>query len=165
MRINLQCPFSEKDKAKALGAKWDAEKRCWYIVDVEDLTPFMRWIARKSESSSFCQEGLVNLTEYLKERYGRHAPSLSRLAAKEFGIPYPLKSGWIKEYAHRTAPRSVVFANSVKPPKISSKGKRVSTSNITTGIGFVEPQPSEVPPWEDEDPPELIRLVREIGLG
>ncbi len=45
MRINLVTPFAEKDAAKALGARWDAAKKCWYIVDVDDLTPFMRWIA------------------------------------------------------------------------------------------------------------------------
>ena len=44
MRINLITPFAEKDAAKALGARWDSAKKCWYIVDVDDLTPFMRWI-------------------------------------------------------------------------------------------------------------------------
>ena len=42
MRINLKCPYDEKEQAKALGARWDG--KTWYIVDVEDLTPFMRWI-------------------------------------------------------------------------------------------------------------------------
>jgi hypothetical protein len=44
MRINLITPFAEKDAAKALGARWDAAKKCWYIVDAADLTPFSRWI-------------------------------------------------------------------------------------------------------------------------
>ncbi len=44
MRINLVTPFSEKDAVKALGARWDATKKIWYIVDVADLTPFARWI-------------------------------------------------------------------------------------------------------------------------
>ncbi len=44
MRINLVTPFAEKDAAKALGARWDATKKLWYIVDVADLTPFLRWI-------------------------------------------------------------------------------------------------------------------------
>lgn len=44
MRINLKTPFSEKDAVKALGARWDAAKKCWYIVDVADLAPFARWI-------------------------------------------------------------------------------------------------------------------------
>ncbi len=45
MRINLVTPFAEKDAVKALGARWDAVKKCWYIVDVKDLIPFARWIA------------------------------------------------------------------------------------------------------------------------
>ncbi|WP_367187341.1 DUF5710 domain-containing protein [Rhodoferax sp.] len=44
MRINLVTPFAEKDAVKALGARWDATKKLWYIVDVADLTPFLRWI-------------------------------------------------------------------------------------------------------------------------
>nr|WP_315491871.1 DUF5710 domain-containing protein [uncultured Rhodoferax sp.] len=44
MRINLVTPFAEKDAVKALGARWDATKKLWYIVDVVDLTPFLRWI-------------------------------------------------------------------------------------------------------------------------
>ncbi len=44
MRINLATPFAEKDAVKALGARWDAAQKVWYIKDVADLTPFMRWI-------------------------------------------------------------------------------------------------------------------------
>ncbi len=44
MRINLATPFAEKDQAKALGARWDAARKVWYVEDVEDLTPFKRWI-------------------------------------------------------------------------------------------------------------------------
>ena len=44
MRIDLNTTFAEKDAAKALGARWDAFKRVWYVVDPEDLSPFLRWI-------------------------------------------------------------------------------------------------------------------------
>ena len=44
MRTNLKCPYEEKDEAKRLGARWDATRKTWYIENVEDLTPFMRWI-------------------------------------------------------------------------------------------------------------------------
>ena len=44
MRINLVTPFAEKDAVKALGARWDAAKKFWYIVDVADLAPSKRWI-------------------------------------------------------------------------------------------------------------------------
>ncbi|TSA09909.1 MAG: hypothetical protein D4R79_12645 [Comamonadaceae bacterium] len=45
MRIDLRVPFAEKDTAKALGARWDAAKKIWYVKDVSDLTPFSRWIS------------------------------------------------------------------------------------------------------------------------
>lgn len=44
MRVNLRVSFEEKDEAKSLGARWDPARKTWYIQDVEDLTPFMRWI-------------------------------------------------------------------------------------------------------------------------
>ena len=44
MRIDLKVPFAEKDTAKALGARWDAAKKIWYVNDVPDLSPFTRWI-------------------------------------------------------------------------------------------------------------------------
>lgn len=51
MRINLVTPFAEKDAAKALGARWDGAKKLWYITDVADLTPFMRWIPNLEAAS------------------------------------------------------------------------------------------------------------------
>ena len=45
MRINLTTPFAEKNQVKALGARWDAAKKLWYIENVADLEPFRRWIA------------------------------------------------------------------------------------------------------------------------
>ena len=43
MRTNLSVPFAEKDEAKALGARWDPARKCWYVQD-KDLGPFERWL-------------------------------------------------------------------------------------------------------------------------
>ncbi|MDW5417396.1 DUF5710 domain-containing protein [Iodobacter sp. CM08] len=48
MRINLKVPFAEKDSAKALGARWDAAKKLWFIVDKPDLSPFLQWMDASS---------------------------------------------------------------------------------------------------------------------
>ncbi|WP_296992334.1 zincin-like metallopeptidase domain-containing protein [Thalassospira sp. UBA1131] len=51
-RIYLNVPFSEKDEAKALGAKWDRRVKAWYARDDMELAPFKRWqetIARTPE--------------------------------------------------------------------------------------------------------------------
>lgn len=44
MRVNLKCPFAEKDIAKALGARWDVARKTWFVENPEDLTPFLRWM-------------------------------------------------------------------------------------------------------------------------
>lgn len=57
MRINLLTPFAEKDAAKALGARWDAKTKNWYVVDVADLTPFLRWMPPVAAPSQDCASG------------------------------------------------------------------------------------------------------------
>jgi hypothetical protein len=51
MRINLVTPFADKDAVKALGARWDAAKKIWYITDAADLKLFMRWIPNLEAAS------------------------------------------------------------------------------------------------------------------
>ena len=43
-RTDLNVPFSEKDDAKKLGARWDVEKKIWYVPDNIDPKPFDQWI-------------------------------------------------------------------------------------------------------------------------
>jgi hypothetical protein len=43
-RISLGVPYAEKDAAKALGAKWDAEARVWFCPLNADAARFVRWI-------------------------------------------------------------------------------------------------------------------------
>lgn len=52
VRIDINCPYHEHKAAKSLGAKWDYKARTWYLMDVEDLTPFMKWIDRPTEISA-----------------------------------------------------------------------------------------------------------------
>lgn len=44
MRTNLEVPFEDKGKAQALGARWDAARRTWYVPDGVDAAKFLRWI-------------------------------------------------------------------------------------------------------------------------
>lgn len=106
MRINLDCPYSEKDDAKRLGAKWDPSRKVWYVVDPDDLQPFARWI-----------KGMGRPTEH-------QAKKAARMGAKKRG------------------------------------------GCVTIGRHFKDiPHPAGLLPWEEEDPPELVRLVRDIGLS
>jgi hypothetical protein len=77
MRINLTTPFAEKDAVKALGARWDAAKKVWYITDVADLSPFARWIPDLARATQ-------NTTG--------EAPPLAKSASKASGhqLPEPI---------------------------------------------------------------------------
>jgi hypothetical protein len=52
MRTNLKVPFTEKDEAKKLGARWDAARKLWYVEDKEDMSPFARWLSAVSGTES-----------------------------------------------------------------------------------------------------------------
>lgn len=41
--ISLKVPFNEKDQAKALGARWNAEMKLWYVPQGVDAAPFEKW--------------------------------------------------------------------------------------------------------------------------
>ena len=43
--ILLNVPYAEKDAARALGAKWDAGKKKWYVPAGVLATPFAKWVA------------------------------------------------------------------------------------------------------------------------
>ena len=42
----INCPFAEKDEAKALGARWDPTAKRWFVAAGHDLSPFRRWVPR-----------------------------------------------------------------------------------------------------------------------
>ena len=41
--ISLKVPFNEKDQAKALGARWNAEAKHWYVPQGVEAAPFEKW--------------------------------------------------------------------------------------------------------------------------
>lgn len=43
-RVNLNVPFTQKDQAKELGARWDFANKVWYVPSGMDLTPFTSWL-------------------------------------------------------------------------------------------------------------------------
>lgn len=43
-KVHLEVPFSEKDEAKALGARWDGSAKVWYVPEGLDTIAFERWL-------------------------------------------------------------------------------------------------------------------------
>lgn len=44
MRTDLKVPFSEKEEAKNLGARWDSIKKIWYVENTSYLPNFTKWL-------------------------------------------------------------------------------------------------------------------------
>ena len=49
--INLKVPFNEKDQAKSLGARWNAEAKLWYVPQGVDAAPFEKWLSSAPNSA------------------------------------------------------------------------------------------------------------------
>lgn len=43
-RYYIECPYEEKEEAKALGAKWDKNAKKWYYTNPYDGVKFQKWI-------------------------------------------------------------------------------------------------------------------------
>ncbi|MDT4839796.1 DNA primase TraC [compost metagenome] len=50
-RIDLTVPFAEKNEAKRLGARWDAERKLWYVPDGLDAGVFKCWLPSEPDIS------------------------------------------------------------------------------------------------------------------
>lgn len=49
-RIDLVVPFSEKDEAKSLGAKWDPSLKTWYVPEGVAVGALVRWLPKPDKS-------------------------------------------------------------------------------------------------------------------
>ncbi len=49
--INLKVPFNEKDQAKSLGARWNAEAKQWYVPQGVDAAPFEKWMTAAANAA------------------------------------------------------------------------------------------------------------------
>lgn len=49
--IRLDVPYSEKDEAKALGARWNPDMKSWTIEDGQDTSRFQKWLPKAPEFS------------------------------------------------------------------------------------------------------------------
>jgi hypothetical protein len=47
----LKVPYAEKDEAKALGARWNKERKLWYVPDGQAEAPFARWITAGQDAA------------------------------------------------------------------------------------------------------------------
>lgn len=59
----INVPFIEKDKAKALGARWDPEKKSWYYTNPKNAYLFNKWAPKPKTRLSKEQSRLIKLAK------------------------------------------------------------------------------------------------------
>jgi hypothetical protein len=57
VRINLKVPFAQKDAAKELGARWDAARKIWYVMDPKDPEVFSDWMPQVETAAAASPTG------------------------------------------------------------------------------------------------------------
>ena len=43
-RIYLHVPFEDRERARARGARWDSNQKCWYLECSQNRGPFREWL-------------------------------------------------------------------------------------------------------------------------
>lgn len=82
MRTELDVPFSHKEEAKALGAKWDRTKKIWYVPSGVNPEPFAEWLPGVDRSDPSAP--YIYLVLGKRECWKCHKET----SVAAFGIPY-----------------------------------------------------------------------------
>ena len=82
MRTELDVPFSHKEEAKALGAKWDRTKKIWYVPSGVNPEPFAEWLPGVDRSDPSAPYIFLVLGK--RECWKCHKET----SVAAFGIPY-----------------------------------------------------------------------------
>ncbi len=61
-KIYLTVPFAQKDDAKALGARWDAAQKKWYVLEDKDLSLFSQWQVTSAETGRVNSQKVLSPT-------------------------------------------------------------------------------------------------------
>lgn len=81
MSTYLTVPFAQKDRVKALGARWDSAQRQWYVPPRVDLAQFSSWLPAHPSTEALTSRDLVEAAEGAVAPAGPAGVSLSQLLA------------------------------------------------------------------------------------
>ena len=81
--INLKVPFNEKDQAKSLGARWNAEAKLWYVPIGVEAAPFEKWFSAAPNMTP-------NMTPNMVPAQAAAKPAVKPMAQSKTGANAPL---------------------------------------------------------------------------
>lgn len=147
MRTELDVPFSHKEEAKALGAKWDRTKKIWYVPSGVNPEPFAEWLPGVDRSDPSAP--YIYLVLGKRECWKCHKET----SVAAFGIPYRTDNdesiaivpalgcvpGEIRDYLHKRCGYKPVGARASKAPSL---GNTCTSCDALQGSRYLFEEPS-----------------------
>lgn len=131
MRLFLNVPYSEKDEAKALGAKWNAKVKKWYVDKKrEEYVRFAKWILNNDDEAFIA-------TNYIYVIEGKHK-------CWKCGRPTRVIGLGVSEYIH-------VYGDEDEPQYETSDDFVDTCKELN--LAWTDD--------EDDIPPKLLRYLKE----
>ena len=66
MSLIIDVPFSEKDEAKSLGAKWTPKLKKWYVEERKNYHKFEKWILGNKENNFNYIDDEIHIVSHIK---------------------------------------------------------------------------------------------------
>jgi len=79
-RQYLYVPVQEREQVRALGARWDADAKCWYIGRGADTARFARWLGDGISEEFSIISSRASQSYASTVRTGRSTASLTRIS-------------------------------------------------------------------------------------
>lgn len=102
--IILNVPYAEKDQAKVLGARWNNDRKTWYVPDGQPTAPFEKWLTapqlgQGSDRPSLVKEAKTKVDSYsgapiVGEYYVELLHDCSPFVECAECLPILQRSGW-----------------------------------------------------------------------
>lgn len=128
----INVPFSNKDEAKALGARWSGEQRSWYVPDGVDIGLFEKWLPASGRSLASAADIVASVIDDVTEKKAVGAEAADG-KVKDRGKPEFLTlSGLMRQVGQ------VVSKNFSNPVWVQVEVSKINDRSRHTYFDFVE---------------------------
>ena len=149
----LKVPYSEKDEAKRLGARWNPEKKSWYVENVNNLLLFKKWLPDLKKFNKSVEEVVSDETKKTFAEWQKIFEEEERLKKKSRKLTKAQKKAKkeaIQQKANETRQRNLLLLKEREQEKIDRKNKKpidfVGGETFTTiGEFYIESFDNSIP--------------------
>lgn len=142
----LKVPYSEKDDAKKLGARWNPEKKSWYVENVNNLLLFKKWLPDLKKFNKSVEENVSDETKKTFAEWQKIFEEEERLKKKSNKLTKAQKKAKkeaIQQKANETRQRNLLALQEKKNKKpINFVGGETFT---TIGEFYFESNDTSIP--------------------